>query len=89
MRFLVAALLSLAPASAGAVAVEQQNMLKGLPAQAADCPRTTSYYAYNPGAPLKPQKLGELPPANVYAAVFRHDGRCEIPVVIKYGVGRR
>jgi hypothetical protein len=39
---------------------------------------------------LKPRKLTELPPANVYSAVYRRDANgCEKPIVVKYGVGRR
>jgi hypothetical protein len=90
MRFLCASLLALLPASAGAVAVESAPLIKGPLAPSLDnCPRTTRYYAYKSGEALKPQKLNELPPANVYAAVLHHDGRCEVPIVIKYGVGGR
>ena len=95
MRLLAAALLTLLPAATGAVAVQQAPIrnppvLKGaIQPGRADCPQTTSYYAYREGEPLKPRKLAELPPANAYAAVLRHDGRCEIPLVVKYGVGRR
>jgi hypothetical protein len=35
-------------------------------------------------------KLTELPPANAYVAVFRHDSNgCEAPIVVRYGVGGR
>jgi len=54
-----------------------------------ECPRTTNYYAYRDGKPLRPRKLTELPPANAYSAVFRHIGNCEAPIVVKYGVGGR
>lgn len=94
MRFLLPALLLL-PASAGAVSV-QKAPTRNFPIvrgeawlSAPDCPRTTHYYAYNPGEPVKPYKLGELPPANAYTAVLRHDGRCEVPLIIRYGVGGR
>jgi hypothetical protein len=59
------------------------------------CAPTTKNYAdardgaYT-GEPLKPRKLTELPPGNMYAAVFRHDANgCEAPIVVKYDVGRR
>ena len=55
----------------------------------ANCPRTASYYAYRSSEPLKPRKLTELPPANAYSAVYRLIGHCEVPIVVKYGVGRR
>ena len=94
MRFLAAALLILLPASAGAVSAQKAqpqkpHVKKGVWLSAPDCPRTTSFYAYTPGDPVTPRKLTELPPANMYAAVLRHDGRCEIPVIVKYGVGGR
>jgi hypothetical protein len=90
MRLLLVAALALIPGSAGAVATPSPaTAKKALPPASADCPRTTSYYAYRDGEKLKPQKLGQLPPANAYAAVFRHIGRCEVPIVVKYGVGGR
>jgi hypothetical protein len=56
---------------------------------AAKCPRTTRYYAWLNARPLQPHKLTELPPANAYWAVYRRIGGCEVPVVVKYGVGNR
>lgn len=36
------------------------------------------------------RKLTELPPGDMYVAVFRHDENgCNAPIVVKYGVGRR
>ena len=58
-----------------------------LPPPSGDCPQATSHHAVEPGKPVRLQKLGELPPANLYAAVWRHDGKCEVPMIIKYGVG--
>jgi hypothetical protein len=37
----------------------------------------------------KAQKLSELPDADMYRAVYRRIGKCEAPIIIKYGlVGR-
>jgi hypothetical protein len=58
-------------------------------AEAPNCPRATSMHAYDRSKPLKPQKLGELPPANAYSAVYRLVRGCEVPIVVKYGVGGR
>jgi hypothetical protein len=55
----------------------------------ANCPRTTSYYAYRSSQPLAPRRLTELPPANAFSAVYRHIGGCEAPIIVKYQVGRR
>jgi hypothetical protein len=41
------------------------------------------------GAPLTPRQLTELPPANFYVAVLRHDANgCEVPIVVRYNVGQ-
>lgn len=53
------------------------------------CPQTTAVHAWTRDKKLAPQKLGELPPANAYKAVYRKIGGCEVPVVVKYGVGGR
>lgn len=56
---------------------------------AAECPRTTSHQAFDRNRRIAPKKLGELPPANAYSAVYRLVGGCEVPVVVRYGVGGR
>ena len=48
------------------------------------CPATTSYYAWDRGKSVAPRKLDELPPANVYATVYRRVDGCEAPVIVKY-----
>ena len=58
-------------------------------ADATTCPRATSMHAYDRSKPLKPQKLGDLPPANAYSAVYRLVRGCEVPIVVRYGVGGR
>lgn len=72
-----------APASAAAAP---------LAAPAAHCPRTTSHHAFDRGKldrgkSVKPRKLGELPPANQYAAVYRLVRGCEVPLVVRYNIG--
>jgi hypothetical protein len=58
-----------------------------------NCPRTTSYVAREgrySGKPLQPQELTEVPPANLYVAVLRHDANgCEWPIVVNYDVNGR
>ena len=58
-------------------------------AQPANCPATSRYEASRRGKTPKAQKLTELPDADVYRAVYRHIGRCEAPMVVKYGVSGR
>jgi hypothetical protein len=54
--------------------------------QSASCPATSRYEADHRGKLPKVQKLNELPDADVYRTVYRKIGRCEAPIVVKYGV---
>lgn len=54
-----------------------------------NCPATSRYDASHRGETPKAQKLSELPDADVYRAVYRHIGGCQIPVIVKYRVGDR
>lgn len=36
-----------------------------------------------------PQKLGDLPPANLYLAVDRSIGGCRRPIIVSTGIGNR
>jgi hypothetical protein len=87
------ALLALAvsvPAVAGGPAVPLKKAIADPPPV---CRRTTPSVAgassiYR-GKPLTPQELTELPPANFYVAVLRHDANgCEDPIVVRYNVGQ-
>jgi len=89
MRIFRFALAIALPAAAGAATVNSpiQPPSSG-PSPA--CPKTTAHWAYRSGESVKPQKLNELPDANMYSAVYRHDGRgCESPIIVRYNVGRR
>lgn len=75
-----------------AVALSAVTVVPPRPAQTrstAECPQTTAHIAVDNGKALTPKKLNELPPANLYKAVFRRIGGCEVPVVVRYDVGRR
>lgn len=90
MRFLVACMLAILPAAAGAVDHKSPNPPKSELLAERSCPQGARHYAYRTDKPLKPQKLGELPPGNMYIAVYRTDSKgCEDPIVVKYGVGQR
>jgi hypothetical protein len=83
MRLLILAALAALPAAS---APGQPNQYaKAREAVRADCPRPPGQqYALNPGEPLKPRKLGELPPAEGYQAVLRTDGKgCLDPLLVK------
>lgn len=92
MRFLfpVIALPLLIPAASTAQApspaVHVPNSNSPLARKADNCPQTTSVYAWDRSKKVQPQKLNELPDANAYAAVLRHIGQCEVPVVVRYGI---
>jgi hypothetical protein len=54
--------------------------------QPARCPATSRYEAAKRGQNPKAQKLGDLPDADVYRAVYRRIGQCEAPIIVKFGV---
>jgi len=58
-------------------------------AEPATCPATSRYEASGRNKKPRAQRLDELPDADLYLAVYRHIGRCEVPIIVKYGVGRR
>jgi hypothetical protein len=53
------------------------------------CPATSRYEASRRGKTPKAQRLNELPDADVYRAVYRRIGKCEAPIIVKYGVSGR
>lgn len=84
MLFLATALIWAAPTPA----VAAPDAPRAISRPSSNCTRTTSYYASGRGRSAGPHKLTELPDANVYSAVYRRIGGCEVPVVVKYGVGK-
>ena len=57
--------------------------------QPATCPATSRYEASRRGKTPRAQKLNELPDADVYSAVYRRIGKCEAPIIVKFGVSGR
>jgi hypothetical protein len=55
----------------------------------ADCPATSRYEAAQRNGAAKFSRLGDLPAAEAYKAVLRHDGRCEAPIIVRYDIGGR
>jgi hypothetical protein len=90
MRLLALAIVALLPASAASqttpVPVRDTPVFNPNQGQPESCPPTSRYDASRRGKSLRPQKLNELPDADVYSAVWRHIGGCEIPIIVKYGV---
>jgi hypothetical protein len=84
MSLLLAALIGVSAGPAGDMPTF--NPKAGEPA---NCPATSRYEAARRGKALRAQKLDELPAADAYRAVYRHIGRCEAPIIVKYGIGGR
>ena len=57
--------------------------------QSANCPATSRYEASRRGKTLRAQKLNQLPMADAYRAVYRRIGGCEVPIIVRYGIGGR
>lgn len=55
----------------------------------AKCPPISRYEAARRGGKLKPELLDQLPMADVYKAVYRRVEGCVVPIIVRYGVGRR
>jgi hypothetical protein len=51
------------------------------------CPPTSRYEAARRGRKLPPSLLTELPGADMYNAVYRKIGGCEVPLIVRYDVG--
>ena len=84
MSLLLAALMAVQGAPAADIPVV--NPKQGQPTS---CPATSRYEASRGGKTPKAQKLGELPDADVYLTVYRVIDKCEVPVIVKYGVTGR
>ncbi|MFL6764788.1 MAG: hypothetical protein ACJ8FO_06290 [Sphingomicrobium sp.] len=81
---LVATLLVAAAASAEPIG--DMPIINPKAGQPASCPATSRYEASGRGKTPKAQKLTELPDADVYRAVYRHIGKCEAPIIVRFGV---
>jgi hypothetical protein len=84
MRFLLSVVLLASATAAGA---------EKAPLSKPDCPEVASQLAQVnrwQSDPRKPRKLGELPPADTFAAVYRLDERgCMVPAMYREVRGRR
>ena len=78
-----------AAASATPLPVGDMPVISPNAGQPATCPATSRYEASRRGKTPRAQKLNELPDADVYRAVYRRIGRCEAPIIVKYGVTGR
>ena len=80
MRFLLMVCATVATSNAAILP-------KSVPSKPADCPATSRYEAAQRDGRALFSRLGDLPAAEAYKAVLRHDGRCEAPIIIRYNIG--
>ena len=90
MRLLVLALVLSVGSSAyaaPAAPVRQTPVINPNGPASANCPPTSRYEAARRGGKLPPSLLTELPGADMYNAVYRRIGGCEVPIIVRYDVG--
>ena len=90
MRLLVLALTISAGTSAAAVSpgsAREMPVVNPNAAAPASCPPTSRYEAARRGGKLPPSLLTQLPAADMYNAVYRKVGGCEVPMIVRYDVG--
>ena len=81
--------VALMAASASAEPVRDMPILDPRAGQPSTCPVTSRYEASGQHKKPKAQKLTELPDADMYSAVYRQIGRCEAPIIVRFGVSNR
>lgn len=87
LLFLALALSAATSASAASVTPRDMPVIDPNGPAAAVCPPTSRYEAARRSGKLRMQKLNELPPADMYNAVYRRVGGCEAPIIVRYNVG--
>lgn len=89
MRILFPVVLGLAAAaSAHPSTVPVAPVQRPILHSSQECPEASRHFARRggewSGGRIEPRKLAELPPADAYAAVYRHDERgCMVPVLFR------
>jgi len=78
-----------AVAVAGPAPIGEMPVINPKAGEPATCPATSRYEASRLGKTPRAQKLNELPDADVYRAVYRRIGKCEAPIIVKFGVAGR
>jgi hypothetical protein len=91
MRLFLVAIAFLAMSGAASAATPQpardMPVINPEASAPANCPPISRYEASRRGGKLAPSPLGELPGADLYKAVLRHIGRCNVPIVVQYDIG--
>jgi hypothetical protein len=92
MRLLAIALITLmsgSPVMAAATPAADMPVINPNAGQPSNCPALSRYEASRQGKTPQARKLGQLPDADAYRAVYRRIGRCQVPVIVKFGVAGR
>jgi hypothetical protein len=76
----------LAAAAASPQPIGDRPVINPKASQPANCPATSRYEASRIGKTPRAQNLNDLPDADVYRAVYRRIGKCEAPLIVKFGV---
>lgn len=53
------------------------------------CPPISRYEASRHGRRPELRHLNELPGADLYSAVYRHIGNCNVPIIVRYNIGTK
>lgn len=87
--FALAALISIATAASAAHPRPAREMPVINPNAGAppSCPATSRYEVARRGGKLPPTLLTELPAADLYSAVYRKVGGCEVPIIARFDIG--
>lgn len=92
MRLLAIVILVLA--SSAATAAAPARSARDMPLYNPDasagvnCPPISRFEASRRGGRLAPRHLDELPGADLYKAVYRHVGGCNVPIIVRFNIGR-
>ena len=92
MRLLAIIILASASASAFAAApahpARDMQVINPDANSRANCPPISRFEASRRGGRLGLRHLDELPGADLYKAVYRHVGGCNLPIIVRFNIGR-
>ena len=75
------------PAAQLPAARSQAGPVTTSPLTGEPCQNSRIVHADGRSAPARGSKLAELPPGNVVLTVVQEVERCQVPVIVRYGVG--
>ncbi len=87
MRLAIALAAAGFAASAVAAPISSTRIINPTAGSPASCPPISRYDALLKGGKAIPQRLGDLPAADHYKAVYRRVGDCVVPLISSFGLG--